>query len=62
MKRGEAVRPVKLVESVKHVKKSSKKMVCIRLDVEVLAWFKRQGPGYQTHINKVLRLYAGARI
>jgi uncharacterized protein (DUF4415 family) len=47
---------------VKNIKKEPKKMVCIRLDPEVLAWFKRQGPGYQTHINKVLKLYAGARL
>ena len=25
------------------------------LDVEVLEWFQRQGPGYQTRINRALR-------
>ena len=32
-----------------------KKPVTLRLDADVLAWFKRQGPGYQTKINRVLR-------
>lgn len=29
----------------------------IRLDEDVVAWFKEQGAGYQTRINDVLRLY-----
>ena len=29
----------------------------LRLDAEVLRWFKDQGPGYQTRINAVLRRY-----
>jgi len=27
----------------------------VRLDADVLAWFKSQGPGYQTRINEALR-------
>ena len=27
----------------------------IRLDADVLAWFRATGPGYQTRINQVLR-------
>jgi uncharacterized protein (DUF4415 family) len=34
-----------------------KKAVSIRLDEDVLAWFKRRGRGYQTRINAVLRAY-----
>ncbi|MBI2615801.1 MAG: BrnA antitoxin family protein [Gemmatimonadetes bacterium] len=34
--------------------------VSIRLDREVLDWFKRQGPGYQTRMNAVLRAYVQA--
>jgi len=34
--------------------------VSIRLDPGVLAWFRRQGQGYQTHINAVLRSYVEA--
>jgi uncharacterized protein (DUF4415 family) len=32
-----------------------KQPVTLRLDADVLAWFKRQGRGYQTRINKALR-------
>jgi uncharacterized protein (DUF4415 family) len=34
-----------------------KKAVTIRLDADVLEWFKQQGQGYQTRINRLLRLY-----
>ncbi|MCU7929075.1 MAG: BrnA antitoxin family protein [Candidatus Thiodiazotropha sp. (ex Dulcina madagascariensis)] len=34
-----------------------KKSVTIRLDADVLEWFKKQGKGYQTRINKLLRSY-----
>lgn len=33
----------------------AKRQVCIRLDADVLAWFKRGGPGYQTRVNLALR-------
>jgi uncharacterized protein (DUF4415 family) len=32
-----------------------KRPVAIRLDADVLDWFQRQGPGYQTKINAALR-------
>ncbi len=32
-----------------------KKPVTIRVDADVLAWLKRQGRGYQTRINRLLR-------
>ncbi|WP_158807077.1 BrnA antitoxin family protein [Beijerinckia sp. L45] len=35
----------------------SKVHASIRLDADMLAWFKSQGPGYQTKINAVLRSY-----
>ena len=34
-----------------------KKPVTIRLDADVLEWFKGQGQGYQTRINNLLRKY-----
>lgn len=34
-----------------------KKPVAIRLDADVLAWFKQGGEGYQTRINTALRAY-----
>jgi uncharacterized protein (DUF4415 family) len=35
--------------------KALKKPITLRLDADVLAWFKRQGRGYQTRINHALR-------
>ncbi len=37
-----------------------KASVSIRLDQEVLDWFKSQGKGYQTRINALLRAYMEA--
>ncbi len=34
-----------------------KKAISLRLDNEVLQWFKAQGKGYQTRINAVLKAY-----
>jgi len=39
----------------------AKKDVHIRLDPDVLRWFKSHGPGYQTRINAVLRSFVLAR-
>ena len=35
----------------------AKQSVTMRLDSDVLAWFKQQGKGYQTRINRLLRRY-----
>ncbi|MEO8327812.1 MAG: BrnA antitoxin family protein [Nitrospirota bacterium] len=37
-----------------------KTAVTIRLDRQVLNWFKAKGPGYQTRINALLRAYMEA--
>lgn len=34
-----------------------KEQLTIRVDRDVLDWYKRQGPGYQTRINALLRAY-----
>ena len=34
-----------------------KAAISLRLDADVLEWFKAQGPGYQTRINAILRAY-----
>jgi uncharacterized protein (DUF4415 family)/predicted nucleic acid-binding protein len=39
----------------------TKQMVSIRLDEEVLEWYKAQGKGYQTRINEILKKYMAAR-
>jgi uncharacterized protein (DUF4415 family) len=38
----------------------TKQGIFLRLDPEVVAWFKAGGPGYQTRMNAVLRAYAMA--
>ena len=38
----------------------SKPLISIRLDSDVLEWFKSHGTGYQTRINAVLRMYMEA--
>ena len=38
----------------------AKHIVMIRLDADTLAWFKAQGPRYQTRINALLREHAEA--
>ena len=38
----------------------TKTTITIRVDPDVLLWFKQQGKGYQSKINAVLRLYAEA--
>ena len=38
----------------------TKEQVTLRLDVDILRFFKAQGKGYQTRINAVLRAYVDA--
>jgi uncharacterized protein (DUF4415 family) len=37
-----------------------KSQLTLRLDQDVLVWFRGQGPGYQTRINSLLRAYMEA--
>ena len=39
---------------------SNKQQLTIRLDNDVLEWFRAQGRGYQTKINALLRAYMEA--
>jgi uncharacterized protein (DUF4415 family) len=39
-----------------------KEQVTLRLDSDVLKWFRSQGKGYQTQINALLRAYVEARL
>lgn len=58
--------------SVKHIVRSivrrglkplpAKSSISLRLDSDVLEWFKAQGPGYQTRINSVLRAFRDASV
>lgn len=38
----------------------SKEAISLRVDHDVLAWFRAQGSGYQTRMNAVLRSYMEA--
>lgn len=40
----------------------SKAAVSLRVDEDVIEWFKAQGPGYQTRINSVLRAFRDASV
>ena len=39
---------------------SKKTQVTLRIDDDVLTWFKKQGKGYQTRINSLLKAYKEA--
>jgi uncharacterized protein (DUF4415 family) len=43
-----------------HYPAAKRKEVRLRLDPDLLAWFKRQGPGYQARINAALRAFVEA--
>ena len=40
----------------------AKQPVTLRIDEDVLVWFKAQGRGYQTRINKLLRHYLESQV
>ncbi len=37
-----------------------KTQIALRVDDDVLIWFKNQGPGYQSRINTILKAYKDA--
>jgi uncharacterized protein (DUF4415 family) len=39
----------------------AKELISMRIDQDVLGWFKAQGKGYQTRMNAVLRAYVKAQ-
>lgn len=72
-----AKRPIKLTAEhpeldVKHVVSvivrkglkpvEPKASISLRLDADVLEWFKSTGPGYQTRMNAVLRAFKEAAV
>lgn len=38
----------------------TKSLLSIRVDTQVISWFKSQGPGYQSRMNALLRAYMEA--
>jgi uncharacterized protein (DUF4415 family) len=49
--------PENWYEAAEAVMPAPKKLLSLRLDEDVVDWFKRQGPGYQTRMNAVLRAF-----
>jgi uncharacterized protein (DUF4415 family) len=43
------------------VSPETKELISMRIDQDVLGWFKAQGKGYQTRMNAVLRAYVKAQ-
>lgn len=41
---------------------SGKTSISLRVDADVLEWFRAQGPGYQTKMNAVLRAFKDASV
>jgi uncharacterized protein (DUF4415 family) len=39
-----------------------KSSVSLRLDLDVIDWFRAQGPGYQTRMNAVLKAFRDASV
>jgi uncharacterized protein (DUF4415 family) len=39
---------------------SKKQSIALRVDADVLEWFKSQGPGYQSRMNAVLKAFRDA--
>ena len=42
------------------VQPAPKQPISLRIDADVLHWFKKQGPRYQSRMNAVLRAYMSA--
>lgn len=49
--------PANWYEAAEAVMPAPKRPLSLRLDVDVVDWFRDQGPGYQTRINAVLRAF-----
>lgn len=47
--------------SIEVIQPPTKVMISLRLDPDILEFFRSQGPGYQTKINAVLRSYMNAK-
>ena len=47
-------------KKAKIVMPQPKETMTIRVDADVLEWFRKQGKGYQTRINAILRSYMRA--
>lgn len=53
--------PANWHEAAKPAVPVGKKLLSLRIDADIVAYFRSQGPGYQTWMNAVLRAYVTAR-
>ena len=49
--------PANFWESARLVPPVVKQAISLRVDADVLAWFRKQGPRYQSRMNAVLRAF-----
>jgi uncharacterized protein (DUF4415 family) len=47
-------------KNAKLFKPVDKKMISLRIDKDVLDWFKAQGKGYQSYMNAILKSYVAS--
>lgn len=52
--------PADFFDQASLVHPSPKQPISLRVDEDVLLWFKKQGPRYQSRMNAVLRAYMAA--
>ncbi len=45
------------MEQVALFRPQAKQHISLRLDADVIAWFKKQGSGYQSYMNAVLKAF-----
>lgn len=44
-------------KNIRLLRPSSKKMISLRVDEDIVQWFRKQGKGYQSYMNAVLRSF-----
>lgn len=49
-------------ENAELIMPGQKQLLSLRLDQDVVQWFRDQGPGYQTRINAVLRAFVQEQV
>ncbi|MGK7863097.1 BrnA antitoxin family protein [Falsiroseomonas sp. E2-1-a4] len=53
--------PANWHEAARPASPVAKKLLSLRIDADIIEYFRSQGPGYQTWMNAVLRAYVTAR-
>ena len=48
-------------KNVKLLKPSEKEMISLRVDKDIVDWFRKQGKGYQSYMNAVLKSFVESK-